>query len=249
MVFSSFPPAFVRQGVPVRRQGSWVRGCPESRRETPSAPLLPHAGARGSVMRFHYRLPQEACRASSVESTTVEDRVARAMLARPRSIVPGRVPPLAFLCVTTETLVQRARLIVHLAQAFVHALRGSAHVARASLPSDPLGAQLRTSFTISLRHAHPFSVTLKQLLLILDGSIQALPRSCRPGWLYSGTTQVMQATLGDQVVLIPPGVSRTLVPLDCALVLQILYGVVVALTVRSDTGAFSSFQKGEVGSW
>src|SRR5215217_8811832 len=73
--------------------------------------------------------------------------------------------------------------------------------------------------------------------------------SAYPGWLYSGTTQVMQATLGDEVVLIPPGVWRTLVPLDCALVLQIVYGVVVALTVRSDTGAFSRFEKGEVGSW
>ena len=69
------------------------------------------------------------------------------------------------------------------------------------------------------------------------------------GWLYSGATQVMQATLGDEVMLIPPGVSRTLVPLDCVLVLQIVYGVVVALTVRSDTGAFSRFEKGEVGSW
>jgi len=39
------------------------------------------------------------------------------------------------------------------------------------------------------------------------------------------------------------------VPLDCALVLQLLYGVVVALTVRSDTGPFSRFEKGEVGSW
>src|ERR671912_991088 len=98
-----FLPPFVRQGVRVRRQGSWVRGCPESRRETPSAPLLPlpHAGVRWSVMRFHYRLSQEARRASSVESTTVEDRVARAMLARPRSSVPGRVPPHTFLCVTT----------------------------------------------------------------------------------------------------------------------------------------------------
>jgi hypothetical protein len=34
-------PPFVRQGIPVRRQGSWVRGCPESRREAPSAPILP----------------------------------------------------------------------------------------------------------------------------------------------------------------------------------------------------------------
>jgi hypothetical protein len=59
----------------------------------------------------------------------------------------------------------------------------------------------------------------------------------------------MQASLGDEVVLIPPSVSRTLVPLDCALVLQILYGIVVALTVRSEIGAFSRFQKGEVGSW
>src|ERR671912_455945 len=62
-------------------------------------------------------------------------------------------------------------------------------------------------------------------------------------------SQHLQAALGDEVVLIPPGVSRTLVPLDCALVLQILYGVVVALTVRSDAGAFSRFEKGEVGSW
>ena len=30
---------------------------------------------------------------------------------------------------------------------------------------------------------HPFSLTLKQLLLILNGSIQALPRSCRPRWV------------------------------------------------------------------
>src|SRR5215217_6800303 len=63
-----------------------------------------------------------------------------------------------------------------------------------------------------------------------------------------GCSQYLQAALGDEVVLIPPGVSRTLVPLDCALVLQILYGVVVALTVRSDTAAFSRIQKGEAGS-
>jgi len=46
-------------------------------------------------------------------------------------------------------------------------------------------------------------------------------------------------------VFVPPGVSGTLVPLDSALVLQVLDGVVVALTVRSDTGAFCRVQKGE----
>ena len=40
--------------------------------------------------------------------------------------------------------------------------------------------------------------------------------------------QHLQAAPGNEVVLIPPGVSRTLVPLDCALVLQILDGVVLA---------------------
>jgi hypothetical protein len=79
------------------------------------------------------------------------------------------------------------------------------------------------------------SLTLKQLLLILDG-------------YYSGTTQVIQATLGDEVVLVPPGVSRTLVPFYGTLVFQIVYDIVVALSVRPDTGAFSRIQKGEAGS-
>jgi hypothetical protein len=83
------------------RPGLWVdREGIRAHLALPYSPY-PHAGARWSVMRFHYRLPQEACGASSAESTTVEDRAARAMLARPRSIVPGRVPPHAFLCVTT----------------------------------------------------------------------------------------------------------------------------------------------------
>jgi hypothetical protein len=38
----------------------------------------------------------------------------------------------------------------------------------------------------------------------------------------------IQAALGDYVVLVLSGVPRSLVPLDGALVLQILYGVVVA---------------------
>jgi len=59
----------------------------------------------------------------------------------------------------------------------------------------------------------------------------------------SGTSQVMQAAPGDEVVFVPPGVSRTLVPLDSAFVLQIVYGIVVALTVRPDAGAFRRFQK------
>src|SRR5829696_7752385 len=70
----------------------------------------------------------------------------------------------------------------------------------------------------------------------------------RGAGLLEGCSHHLQATLGDEVVLIPPGVSRTLVPLDCALVLQILYSVVVALTVRPDTSAFSRIQKGEAGS-
>src|SRR5215211_1358653 len=99
MDFSSFPPPFVRQGVPARRQGSRVGGCPEFRRQV--AIHYSCAGARWSVMRFHYRLPQEACGASSAGSTTLKDRVARAMLAKPPRIVPHRVPPHAFLFVTT----------------------------------------------------------------------------------------------------------------------------------------------------
>src|SRR5215212_4629964 len=67
--------------------------------------------------------------------------------------------------------------------------------------------------------------------------------------LLAGFPQHLQAAPGDEVVLVPPGVSRTLVPLDCALVLQILYGIVLALTVWPNAGAFSCFQKGKVGSW
>jgi len=66
--------------------------------------------------------------------------------------------------------------IVHLAQAFVHAPRSSAHAARASPPPNPPGTLLRTSITISLRHAHPFSLTLKQLpLILLDGYCSGTP--------------------------------------------------------------------------
>src|SRR5215218_1651850 len=71
----------------------------------------------------------------------------------------------------------------------------------------------------------------------------------RGAGLLAGFPQHLQAPPGDEVVFVTPGVSRALVPLDCALVLQILDGVVVALTVRSDTGAFCRFEKGEVGSW
>ena len=59
-----------------------------------------------------------------------------------------------------------------------------------------------------------------------------------------GFPQHLQAALGDEVVLVPPGVSCTRVPLDGALILQFLYGVVVALTVRPDTGAFRRLRKG-----
>jgi hypothetical protein len=95
---------------------------------------------------------------------------------------------------------------------------------------------LCTSITIPLRPAHSFSLTLKELPAYL-------------GWLYSGTTQVMQATLGDEVVFVTPSVSGTLVPFYGTFVFQIVYGIVVALSVRSDTGAFSRFEKGEGGSW
>ena len=52
--------------------------------------------------------------------------------------------------------------------------------------------------------------------------------------------RVVQAAPGDEVVLVSPGVPGALVPLDSALVLQLLYGVVVAEMVRVDAGAVSS---------
>ena len=77
-----------------------------------------------------------------------------------------------------------------------------------------------------------FSITLKlPLLTLLDG-------------YCSSTTQVMQAAPGYEVVFVPPGVSRTLVPLDGALILQIFYGIVVALAVRPDADASCCFRKG-----
>jgi hypothetical protein len=109
-----------------------------------------------------------------------------------------------------------------------------AHAARASPPPDPLGTQLRLPTPRSLSDTRPLllSLMLEQPRLTLSASSSPSP------------TRVIQASRGDEVVFVPPGVSRTLVPLDCALVLQILYCVVVALTVRSDTGAFCRFQKG-----
>jgi hypothetical protein len=50
----------------------------------------------------------------------------------------------------------------------------------------------------------------------------------RGAGLLEGFSQHLQAALGDEVVLILPGMSRTLVPLDRPLILQILDGVVVA---------------------
>src|ERR671920_186362 len=86
----------------------------------------------------------------------------------------------------------------------------------------------------SLSDARRFLLTLilEQLRLTL---------SDRP---FTSPTRIIQASPGDEVVFVPPSVSRTGVPFDCALVLQILYGVVVALTVRPDTSAFCRFQKG-----
>jgi hypothetical protein len=65
----------------------------------------------------------------------------------------------------------------------------------------------------------------------------------RRAGLLEGFSQHLQATLSDDAVFVPPGVSGALVPLDGTLVLQIVYGIVVALTVRADAGAFCRFQK------
>jgi hypothetical protein len=59
-----------------------------------------------------------------------------------------------------------------------------------------------------------------------------------------GFPQHLQAALGDEVVLVPSGVSRALVPLDGSLVLQLLYGIVVALTVRVEAAAASRLFQG-----
>src|SRR5918995_2500932 len=77
------------------------------------------------------------------------------------------------------------------------------------------------------------------LSLILEQPRLTLSDSSSPS-----PTRIIQASPGDEVVFVPPGVSRTGVPCDGTVVLQILYGVVVALTVRPDTGAFCRFQKG-----
>src|SRR3712207_6374731 len=58
----------------------------------------------------------------------------------------------------------------------------------------------------------------------------------------------IQAALGDGVVLVLPCVSRTRGPLDGALVLQLLDGIVVADTVRPDARALSRRFQGQVGS-
>ena len=87
----------------------------------------------------------------------------------------------------------------------------------------------------------PRSISHTRLLLrslISEQLHLALLESSTPSPIRS-----IQAEPGDKVVLVPPGVSRARVPLDSTLVLQILYGVVVALTVRPDTGAFRRFQE------
>src|SRR5215217_4428750 len=73
--------------------------------------------------------------------------------------------------------------------------------------------------TRSARSSAPLSRSRSDTRTPLPCNPQTTP--AYPGWLYSGTTQVMQATLGDEVVLIPPGVSRTLVPLDCPLAFDV----------------------------
>jgi hypothetical protein len=82
----------------------------------------------------------------------------------------------------------------------------------------------------------PPPISEELLLALLDSS-------------SSGSSQIIQAALGDDVFLATPGVSRTRVPLDGALVLQILNDIVVADTARSDAGALSCFFQRQVGSW
>jgi hypothetical protein len=67
--------------------------------------------------------------------------------------------------------------------------------------------------------------------------------------LLAGFPQHLEAPLGDDVVLVSPGVSRTRDPLDGALVLQFLDGIVVAEIVRVNAGASSRRFQGQVGSW
>jgi hypothetical protein len=57
---------------------------------------------------------------------------------------------------------------------------------------------------------------------------------------------IVQAALSDDAVLVFPGVSRTHGPLDGALVLQLLDGLVVADTVRPDANALSRCLQGQV---
>jgi hypothetical protein len=62
----------------------------------------------------------------------------RSMQPNSGGVVPLPVPALAVLSVTTQTLVQQARLFVHLSQVFVHVPRGLAQSARAYPPLDPV---------------------------------------------------------------------------------------------------------------
>jgi hypothetical protein len=66
----------------------------------------------------------------------------------------------------------------------------------------------------------------------------------RGAGLLAGFPQHLQAALGDEVVLVPPGVSCARGPLDGSLVLQFLYGIVVALTVRVEAAAASRLFQG-----
>lgn len=79
----------------------------------------------------------------------------RCMPPNSGGVIPRPVPALAVLSVTPQTLVQQARLVVHLSQVLVHVPRGLARTARAYPPLDPLCAQLCTSITISSRHPNP----------------------------------------------------------------------------------------------
>ena len=80
--------------------------------------------------------------------------------------------------------------------------------------------------------------------LVTDDTSSGDKSRLRGAGLLVEFLQHLQAPLGDEVVLFPPGVSRALVPLDGSLVLQFLDGIVVALTVRVEAAAASRLFQG-----
>src|SRR5918993_3640688 len=72
---------------------------------------------------------------------------------------------------------------------------------------------------------------------------------CRKAFgVFPPTQHPIQAALGDYVVLVPPGVPRARVPFDGPFILQVLQGIVVALAVWADAGAFRRLRKEQTAS-